>query len=54
MELYEEIEACDDPVMYKAEGLDSFPTIKINGDLRAEGDFASVDDFAERLSEYQN
>ena len=49
MGLYEEIEADDDPVMYKAEGLDSF-----NGDLSAEGDFASVDDLAERLSEYQN
>ena len=49
-----EVKAYDDPVVHKAEGLDSFPSVKINGELRVEGDFTSVDDFEEMLSEYQN
>lgn len=49
-----EVEAYDDPVVHKAEGLDSFPSVKINGELRVEGDFTSVDDFEEMLTEYQN
>ena len=49
-----EVKAYDDPVVHKVEGLDSFPSVKINGELRVEGDFTSVDDFEEMLSEYQN
>ncbi|MBT8331940.1 MAG: thioredoxin family protein [Deltaproteobacteria bacterium] len=49
-----QVEAYDDPVVHKAEGLDSFPSVKINGELRVEGDFTSVDDFEEMLTEYQN
>ena len=49
-----EVEAYDDPVVHKAEGLDSFPSVKINSELRVEGDFTSVDDFEEMLTEYQN
>jgi len=49
-----QVEAYDDPVVHKAEGLDSFPSVKINGELRVEGDFTSVADFEEMLSEYQN
>lgn len=49
-----QVQAYDDPVVHKAEGLDSFPSVKINGELRVEGDFTSVDDFEEMLTEYQN
>jgi hypothetical protein len=49
-----EVEAYDDPVVHKAEGLESFPSVRINGELRVEGDFTSVSDFEEMLSEYQN
>lgn len=49
-----QVQTYDDPVVHKAEGLDSFPSVKINGELRVEGDFTSVDDFEEMLTEYQN
>jgi len=49
-----EVEAYDDPVVHKAEGLESFPSVKINGELKVDGDFTSVADFEEMLSEYQN
>lgn len=49
-----EVEAYDDPVIHKAEGLESFPSVKINGDLKVDGDFTSVNDFEEILSEYLN
>jgi hypothetical protein len=49
-----EVEAYDDPEVHKAEDLESFPSVKINGEIRVEGDFTSVADFEEMLSEYQN
>jgi hypothetical protein len=46
------IEASDDPAIAKIENITAFPSVKINGDLRVDGDFTNVDDFQEMLSEY--
>jgi hypothetical protein len=39
---------------YAHNGIESFPSVKINGELKVEGDFTSVSDFEEMLSGYQN
>ena len=48
-----EIEASDDPVIHKQEAVESFPSVKINGELKVDGDFTSVEDFEEMLSAYR-
>lgn len=47
-----EVEASADPAVAKAENITAFPSVKINGDLRVDGDFTTVDDFEEIISEY--
>ncbi len=47
-----EIEAIDDPAIAKKEDITAFPSVKINGDLRVDGDFTNVAEFREMLSEY--
>ena len=47
-----EIEASADPAVAKAEDITAFPSVKINGNLRVDGDFTTVDDFQEMLTEY--
>ena len=47
-----EIEAIDDPAVAKEENITAFPSVKINGDLRVDGDFTNVAEFQEMLSEY--
>ncbi len=54
MEIDIEVEATADPADAKAEDITAFPSVKINGDLRVDGDFTTVDDFEEILSEYLN
>ncbi len=46
------IEASDDPIVAKAENITAFPSVKINGDLKVDGSFTSVDEFEEMLSEH--
>jgi hypothetical protein len=52
MELEFEIEAIDDPAVAKEEDITAFPSVKINGELRVDGDFTNVAEFQEILSEY--
>lgn len=52
MGLKVEVEASADPAVAKAENITAFPSVKINGDLRVDGDFTTVDDFEEIISEY--
>lgn len=52
MELDIDIEASADPMDAKADDILSFPSVKINGELRVDGDFTTVAQFQEMLSEY--
>jgi predicted thioredoxin/glutaredoxin len=47
-----EVEASDDPLVAKSENILSFPSVKINGELRVDGSFTTVGQFEEMLSEY--
>ncbi len=47
-----EIEIIDEPLLFKEHGVKSFPGIKINGELVAEGGFLSIDRCKELLSEH--
>jgi hypothetical protein len=52
MNLDVEIDASADPAVAKEEDITAFPSVKINGDLRVDGDFTNVAEFQEILSEY--
>ena len=52
MGLNTNVEGNDDPLVAKAENITAFPSVKINGDLKVDGSFTSVDEFEEILSEY--
>ena len=52
MALDMEIEAIDDPAVAKEEGITAYPSVKINGDLRVDGDFTNFAEFQEMLAEY--
>jgi hypothetical protein len=52
MNLNIEVEASDDPLVAKAENITAFPSVKINSELRVDGDFTNVAQFEEMLSEY--
>ena len=47
-----EVAASDDPADAKTNDILSFPSVKINGNLRVDGDFTTVAQFQEILSEY--
>ena len=47
-----EVEVSADPKVHKEEDIDATPSVKINDELRVDGDFTSVADFEEMLSEY--
>lgn len=47
-----EFESIDDPKMHEQHGVSAFPAIKINGEIKTEGPFLSVDDCKEILSDY--
>lgn len=47
-----EFESIDDPKMHEQHGVSAFPAIKINGEIKSEGPFLSVDDCKEILSAY--
>ena len=47
-----EVESIDDPKIHEAHGVSAFPALKINGELKSEGKFITVDQCEDILSEY--
>lgn len=47
-----EVESIDDPKVHEAHGVSAFPALKINGDIKSEGKFITVDQCEEILAEY--
>jgi hypothetical protein len=47
-----EFEPIDDPKVHAERGVSAFPAVKINGELKSEGEFLSVDACKEMLSGY--
>ena len=47
-----EIDSIDDPQIHKQDGINAFPAIRINGEVKSEGDFLTIDACKEILSEY--
>ncbi len=45
-------EPIDDPKVHQQEGVAAFPALKINGEVKSEGKFLTVDDCEEILSPY--
>ncbi len=52
LELEIDFEPIDDPKIHQQHGVSAFPAIKVNGEIKSEGPFLSVDDCKELLSEY--
>lgn len=47
-----EIEASADPKDHEKENITEFPAVKINGELKVDGSFTTVEGFKELLSKY--
>ena len=47
-----EVEKIEDPEIHKQEGIMGTPSVKINGELKVDGEFTSPEEFEEILSEY--
>lgn len=47
-----EFEPIDDPKVHAEKGVSAFPAVKVNGELKSQGEFLSVDACKEMLSEY--
>ena len=47
-----EVESIDDPITHAARGVDAFPALMINGDLKSQGAFITIDDCEEFLAAY--
>jgi hypothetical protein len=47
-----EIDSIDDPKLHEQDGVSAFPAIRIDGDIKSEGPFLTVDACREILSEY--
>ena len=47
-----EFEGVDDPKEHEAAGISAFPGVKVNGDIKSEGAFLTVDACKDILSEY--
>jgi hypothetical protein len=52
MGLEVEVESIDDPKIHEAHGVSAFPGLKINGEIKSEGKFITVDQCEDILSEY--
>jgi len=52
MGLEVEVESIDDPKIHEAHGVSAFPALKINGEIKSEGKFITVDQCEDILSEY--
>jgi hypothetical protein len=47
-----DFEPIDDPKVHAEKGVSAFPAVKVNGELKSQGEFLSVDACKELLSEY--
>jgi hypothetical protein len=47
-----EIESIDDPQLHERDGVSAFPAIRINGEVKSEGEFLSVGACKEILTPY--
>lgn len=47
-----DFESIDDPKVHAEKGVSAFPAVKVNGELKSQGEFLSVDACKEMLSEY--
>jgi hypothetical protein len=47
-----DFEPIDDPKEHAEKGVSAFPAVKINGELKSQGEFLSVDACKEMLSEF--
>ena len=47
-----EVESIDDPKVHEARGVAAFPALMVNGEIKSQGDFITVDDCEEMLSSY--
>ena len=47
-----DFDGIDDPKLHEQAGVSAFPAVKINGELKSEGDFLNVDDCEELLTPY--
>lgn len=52
LEIEVEVESIDDPLRHQADGVEAFPSIRINGEVKSAGEFRTVDDCKEILSGY--
>ena len=46
------VESIDDPKEHEARGVKAFPALMVNGEIKSEGNFITVDDCEEILSSY--
>ncbi len=46
------VESIDDPKVHEARGVKAFPALMIDGDIKSEGNFITVDDCEEILSSH--
>jgi len=47
-----DFEPIDDPKVHAERGVSAFPAVKVNGELKSQGEFLSIDACKEMLSEY--
>lgn len=47
-----EVESIDDPQVHQTDGVAAFPAIRVNDEIKSEGEFRTVDDCKEILSGY--
>ena len=47
-----EVESIDDPKVHAARGVEAFPALMIDGEIKSQGDFITADDCEEILSPY--
>jgi hypothetical protein len=47
-----DFEPIDDPKVHAEKGVSAFPAVKVNGELKSQGEFLSVDACKEMLSDY--
>ena len=47
-----DVESIDDPKVHEMRGVAAFPAVMIDGEIKSQGDFITVDDCEEILSQY--
>ncbi len=46
------VESIADPKIHEARGVDAFPALMVDGEIKSQGDFITVDNCEEMLSPY--